>query len=275
MRRRPEEDDRERVERVPGEATGGRRPADERWNRAGNSTDDDVLRRQRLQPQRVNEDVAKQPAQRERRGHEVHGRCEQGDRAHRERDPEREPAARLDPAGDQGPVAGPRHARVAVAVDEVVDRPGAARREVAAQHGPEDGGEARPGRVGDEHRRHRRDQQQDDDPGLGQREVVAQDVQQPPPPGGRRERDGRPLRALDRGCSDQLRCLALHQTVTACVSAAPPASSACFARAASGTGISVAAAYTTVPHRIVASVRWPTISPGCLPSHTLIAPSRI
>ena len=73
------------------------------------------------------------------------------------------------------PRAGARHARVAVALDVVVDRPGAAGGEVAAEHRPEDRRERRAGRVGDEHRRDRRQQEQRDDPRLGQRDVVAGD----------------------------------------------------------------------------------------------------
>ena len=48
---------------------------------------------------------------------------------------------------DERPRAGARHARVAVAVDVVVDRPGAAGGEVAAEQRPEDGREAA-GRAG-------------------------------------------------------------------------------------------------------------------------------
>ena len=91
--------------------------------------------------------------------------------------------------------AGAGHARVAVAVDVVVDRPGAAGGQVAAEHRPEDRRERRARGVGDEHRRDRGQQQQRDDPRLGQRDVVAEHARAD---GGRRGGQRRGRRSASR-----------------------------------------------------------------------------
>jgi hypothetical protein len=67
---------------------------------------------------------------------------------------------RLDPARGDRPIAGAVHARVPLALDVVVDRPGAAGGQIAPDAGPEDGGERRAARVGDEHRRDAGEQEQ-------------------------------------------------------------------------------------------------------------------
>ena len=96
------------------------------------------------------------------------------------------PCSGLDPPRDQRTAAGPRHARVAVALQVVVDRPGAARGQVAAERSSRGSSPERgPGGIGHEHRRHRGDQEQRDDPRLGQRQVVAQHLR-PRAPGGQR-----------------------------------------------------------------------------------------
>ena len=74
MRRGPQEDDREQQHRHQRDLAGRRDPADQRRERAGAAADDDVLRRARLEPDRVDhrvvedrdgEDRRRQPADRE------------------------------------------------------------------------------------------------------------------------------------------------------------------------------------------------------------------
>jgi hypothetical protein len=84
--------------------------------------------------------------------------------------------ARIDATGHEGPTAGAVHARVSLALEVVVDRAGAASRQVATEHGPENDGQPRPGWIGDKHRRHGRHEEQTDDPRLGERQVVASDT---------------------------------------------------------------------------------------------------
>ena len=72
---------------------------------------------------------------------------------------------------------------VDLAVEVVVDRPGAAGGEVAAQAGPEHRRQRQARRARDDHRSHRRPEQQRDDPRLGQRDVVAR-VREQLDPGG-------------------------------------------------------------------------------------------
>ncbi len=223
MRRRPEEDDPERPEGLGREAAGRRGPADERRDRAGGTADDDVLRRQRLEPDRVDEDVAEQPGERQGGRQGVHGDRQLNRREGAECDPEDQPVQGLDPAGDERAPAGAHHARVAVAFDVVVDRPGAARGQVAAEHRPEQGRDRREAAIGDDHRRHRGQQEQRDDPRLGEHDVVAHD---------------RPERAL-AGEGDRGGCRgALHHA------GAAPVACGCATRsvAAAEAGINVAVA---------------------------------
>ena len=172
MGRRPEEDDREGPESLEGEAARCGRPAHQWRHRARRSAQHDVLRRAWLEPERVDEDVAEQPGGGERRGQAVDRDPELDHRDDPERRSKEEPAPRLDPAAGQGSPLGSGHARIGLALDVVVDRPGSAGGQVAAEASPEDGGERRASRVGDEHRRHAGEQEQGDDPRLGQRDVV-------------------------------------------------------------------------------------------------------
>ena len=136
---------------------------------------------------------------------------------HPERDPEDEPVKGLDPP-HQGAGAGAGHSCVAVPLQVVVDGPGAAGGEIAAEHGEDDRGQGRAGRVGDEHRRNRGHQQQRDDPRLGQGQVVAPARRAggarraPPPAQGHGAVRARPL---DRRARDQIApgCVALSIVV--------------------------------------------------------------
>ena len=216
VRRGPEEDDPEREQRLGRQRAGRRGPADQRRHRACGAADDDVLRGQRLEPDRVDDHVAEQAGERKDRREHVHRQRQLDRRQGAERDPEGEPVGRLDPARDQRPSAGAGHARVALAVDVVVDRPGAAGREVAAEHRPEQGRELGEAALGDDHRRHRGQQQERDDPRLGQGDVVADGLGQRPLP-----------REPDAGGR------ALHQAVAAPVVAREPTRSGAGAEAGS------------------------------------------
>ena len=95
-----------------------------------------------------------------------------------EHDPEDERVDGLDPAGDDRPARGAADAGVDVAVDVVVDRAGAAGREVAAEAGPERSSRARGRWAWRRTSSHRRPEQQRDDPRLRQRDVVADGAEQ-------------------------------------------------------------------------------------------------
>jgi len=83
----------------------------------------------------------------------------------------------LDAAADQRPPLRAGHPGIDLAIEVVVDRSGAACRQVAPDHRPDHDCERRPGRIGDQHRGHRCDQQQRDDARLGERQVVARHLQ--------------------------------------------------------------------------------------------------
>src|ERR1700722_581335 len=67
MRWRPEKDDEKQNERLQTYVSSGRRPSDNRGQRAGSTTDDDVLTRGALQPSRVNNGIEKDRAAEQRR----------------------------------------------------------------------------------------------------------------------------------------------------------------------------------------------------------------
>ncbi len=174
MRRRPEEDDREQVDRHAGELAGDRRPADERRYRARGAPDDDVLRRAALEPDRVDEDVAEEARERQRCREQVHRGRQQQERQGCEDDPVDQGGSRRDATAGHRPVGRARHLRVDVAVEVVVDGARAARRQVAAHDGQGDQPDRRV--AGDLHRADGRQQQQRLDLRLGQLDVVADDL---------------------------------------------------------------------------------------------------
>ena len=80
----PQEDDQEQDERLEPDGSGSRRPANHRWKSAGSATDDNVLRRPPLQPDRIHGDVDEDREGKQRRGCDVERQGENGDCAARE-----------------------------------------------------------------------------------------------------------------------------------------------------------------------------------------------
>ena len=197
MGRRPVEDDREQVDRGPRQRAAGRGPADQRRHRAGGAADHDVLWGAALQPDRVHADVADEPAQRQRGGQQVHGQRQQHERQRAQStNPNDQRGAGRDPARRDRPRGGAAHLGVDVAVVVVVDRAGAARRQIAAQARQRDQRDRRV--AGDLHRGDRREQQQRLDLRLGQLEVVGQQL--PRTRGGRRRAE--PALPTRRPCQE-------------------------------------------------------------------------
>ncbi len=274
MRRGPEEDDREGPERVEGEATGGRRPADQRRHRAGRAAQHDVLRRAGLEPERVDEDVAEQPGGRERGGQPVDGDPQLRHRDDAEGRPEEQSAPRLDPPARQRPAGRTGHAGVALPLDVVVDRSGAAGGQVSAEAGPEDGGERRATGVGDEHRRDAGEQQQGDDPRLGEGDVVVRDADRRAhrPGAGVAGSGGDLFVAGPAGGPGE--SPGTGAEVDAHAAAADASARGALSRDGFSLGnqaslntMEITAAQSSVP-----VVRWATISGPCSPSQTLSAP---
>ena len=163
---------------MPLRPAGDRGPGDQRRHRAGGAADHDVLRRAPLQPERVDEDVAEEAGERERRRQRVDRERQQGEGRGAEQRAEGDRGGRRDAAAGHRAGRGAGHRAVDVAIDCVVDRAGATGREGAAEAGEED--EPERGVAGHVHRRDRREQQQRLHLRLGQREVVAQQPKAPP-----------------------------------------------------------------------------------------------
>jgi hypothetical protein len=122
VRRRPEEDDQEQVERRQRQIPRCRRPADEWWNGARRAADDDVLRRRALQPPRVHQHVEQVPDEGENCGEHVDDRGQQDERERRERKAKLKRKLRAHPPVRNGSPRGPAHRAVDVAVEHVVQR---------------------------------------------------------------------------------------------------------------------------------------------------------
>ena len=161
-------------------------PADDRRQRAGGAADDDVLRRRALEQHRVDDDVEADRQQGQERREQVDEPGHDHERDDAEHDPEDDRPLGLDLVGRQRPASGPGHQQVDVAIEVAVDGVGAAGRQRAADHRPEDErapvgpvhAAAAPGRsrVARTIAGHGRDEQQLDDPRLGQRDVGADRV---------------------------------------------------------------------------------------------------
>ena len=156
MRRRPVEDDEEQVDRGEIDRSCHRSPPDERRECSSGSADDDVLRRRSLQPAGVDKDVEIESTQCEQSGEDVGEARQQERRRCGERHAKSEDCSGShSPAGNRTQL-GARHLRIDVAIEIHVDRVGAARHQVSADHHHQN---VQPGRVsGDEHRRNRRHQ---------------------------------------------------------------------------------------------------------------------
>ena len=124
MGRCPHEDDGEQQHRGEAHLAAHRRPADHRREGAGGAADDDVLGRAPLEPHGVDEDVKADGQRQQGRRHEVDREPHDHHRADAKGDAESQGRAGIDPARRQGPVAGPLHDGVDVAVVPHVERTG-------------------------------------------------------------------------------------------------------------------------------------------------------
>jgi hypothetical protein len=122
MRRCPHEDQRKHQRRLNRHAARRRDPADHRRKRPGSPANDDVLRRQALQPHRIDDRIEEDRERQQRRRHQV-GRQPQHHHADaRKPKPQRQRLARLHPARWHRTAGGTRHHRVNVSVPPHVQR---------------------------------------------------------------------------------------------------------------------------------------------------------
>ena len=77
---RPEEDEQEKQDGEQRDIAGRRGPADQRWERAGGTTDDDVLRGAALQPYGVDQHVEQDRDGQDRGGDRVYRESHEQDR---------------------------------------------------------------------------------------------------------------------------------------------------------------------------------------------------
>ena len=190
MGRGPDEDDGEEHDRRPAQAVGDRRPADEDGNGAGRPADHDVLRRDALQPQRVDEDVEGGGRHGQHGRQQVDEGPQLGEGHHLEGEGEHQGRRRRHGPGDEGPVPGPPHQLVDVPVDHHVDGVGPAGGQGPAGQGGHHQAHRRHPPAGHEHGRQRGHEQQLDDPGLGEGHVAA-DLPRPDDRQGGRQRGHR------------------------------------------------------------------------------------
>ncbi len=116
--------------------TGRGDPADYGGKSARRAADDDVLRGGPLQPHRIDGDVEDDGKGEHRGGQKIGGKPHDGDRGHREHDPEAERIARRNPPRRDGTAPGAPHQRIDIAVIPHVDRS----RRAGADGDGEDGG---------------------------------------------------------------------------------------------------------------------------------------
>ena len=199
------------------DAAGDRRPADDRRQRPGRATDDDVLGRRPLEQHHVDDHVERDRQKRQERRDEVDEVGHDHEREDAERQPEHHGALGLHLVGGQRASPRPGHEQVDVAIEVAVDRVRAAGGQRPAEHRPEHEPEpvgpvdaarrARQVAGREDHRRDRRDQQELDDPRLGQGDVGADRVARAddrlarPRRRRRRRRDQRPPRPAPAPCS--------------------------------------------------------------------------
>ena len=170
----------------------------------------DVLHRRPLQVVAVDEHVEAERPEREHGRQQVHGQRQpdRGSRAERDAEPHR--LRGRDAAGGQRPAIRALHQPVDVAVDDLVDRVRAARRQHPAGERGEDEPRRGPAALGKHHRRDGRHEQQPDDARLRQRHVRARGFDQRlagdrlatharPPAPGRRATARAPRCAAPRG----------------------------------------------------------------------------
>ena len=138
MGRRPQEDDGEQDHRAQADVAGGGGPADHRRQCPRGAADDDVLRRAPFQPYGIDKDVIEDRQRQQRRRDGIDQHRHRGHRTGSERDAEDQRFLRLQPPGREGPVHGPPHVQVDVAVVPHVD--GA--RRAGAERDAEDGEKA-------------------------------------------------------------------------------------------------------------------------------------
>ena len=126
MRRRPEEDDREKRDALERDRIGYAGPADNRRECACGAADDDVLRRRALQPHRV-DDRIEENGEGEQAGRKpVDDQAEGRHREHRQEQAEGKRGFRRNPARGNRPFRGPAHHQVDVGVVPHVERAGRA-----------------------------------------------------------------------------------------------------------------------------------------------------
>ncbi len=172
VRRGPDEDDQEQQQRMRVDAAGDCGPAEHRRRGAGGTADHDVLRRDVLEPHRVEDRVADQRGEREHRRQRVDERPQH---QHRQRADHRGIGERLagrHQAGRDRPAHGARHLLVVAPVEHVVDGRGARGREPDAERAADQRCERRQPRHGEEHADHRREDDQCDHLRLAELEVI-------------------------------------------------------------------------------------------------------
>ncbi len=137
MRRRPEEGDRDQHQRRDREVPHHRGPADGRRQRSRQSTDDDVLRRAALEPERVHEHVEEDGEGEQRRSKRVHEQAHHCDGGNRDPPAEHERVLAGNVPERNGTGRGPRHPRVDIGIVRHVEGTRGAGAECDAQQGRE------------------------------------------------------------------------------------------------------------------------------------------
>ena len=173
VRRCPNEDDQQQDDAAPFDGVGHGGPAEQRWCRAEQAADDDVLRRRALQVEGVEKPVAdprdEVQARRERvdpkdQDHEPHdAKCRRED----------DPGHRADPALGYRPVPGTRHAGVDPRIRDVIDHRRGTRDQGDAHETEQDNGYRGHTRRREQHAGQRAKQHQQHDARLGQFQVVS------------------------------------------------------------------------------------------------------
>jgi hypothetical protein len=127
MGRGPKEDHEEEEHRGERDSPARRGPGDDRPHGAGGASDDDVVDRPGLEPERVEESVEHDRAEREPRTQGIPHPPEQEDRRGPHADREAERAALGDASqGQRAPLPGARHRRVQIALEVLIERVGRA-----------------------------------------------------------------------------------------------------------------------------------------------------
>ena len=155
-------------------------PPHDRRDRAGSAPDHDVLDGPALEPERVDEDVEEQAADRQCRGQHVDPESQEHEGGQAERDAEEQGVAGRDPAVGQRAASRAEHSSVEVAVDPAIDGAGARGGQGAAEQGEDHQARRRPAAFGHHHPAQCGDEQQRDDARLGEADIVEHDLPRRP-----------------------------------------------------------------------------------------------